>query len=172
MNVRDLVPWSRGDRERSPAARSESISPVMNLHREMNRLFDDMFRGFDDSRFFGGRSRWPSLDVEETDKEYRVTAELPGLEERDVEVLLQDGLLTVRGEKRIESENRNRTHSERFYGRFERQISLDRDVDQNAVSANFKNGVLTVTVPKDAQAVERTKRIPINAGSNAEGKSH
>lgn len=56
MNVRDLVPWSRGDRERSPAARSESISPVMNLHREMNRLFDDMFRGFDDSRFFGGRS--------------------------------------------------------------------------------------------------------------------
>jgi HSP20 family protein len=144
----------------------------MNLHREMNRLFDDMFRGFDDSRFFGGRSGWPSLDVEETDKEYRVTAELPGLEERDVEVLLQDGLLTVRGEKKIESENRNRTHSERFYGRFERQISLDREVDENAVSATFKNGVLTVTVPKSTQAVERTKRIPINAGGKSEGKSH
>jgi HSP20 family protein len=138
----------------------------------MNRLFDDMFRGFDDSPFFRGRSGWPSLDVEETDTEYRVTAELPGLEERDVEVLLQDGLLSVRGEKKIESENRNRTHSERFYGRFERQISLDRDVDQNAVSATFKNGVLTVTVPKSAQAVERTKRIPINVGSNSEGKSH
>jgi HSP20 family protein len=172
MNVRDLVPWSRGDRERNPATRSDSISPVMNLHREMNRLFDDMFRGFDDSRFFAGRSGWPSLDVEETDKECRVTADLPGLEERDVEVLLQDGLLTVRGEKKLESENRNRTHSERFYGRFERQISLDRDVDQNAVSATFKNGVLTVTMPKSAQAVERTKRIPINTGSRAEGKSH
>lgn len=172
MNVRDLVPWSRGDRERSPAARSESYSPVMNLHREMNRLFDDMLRSFDDSRFFGGRGGWPSLDVEETDQEYRVTAELPGLEERDVEVLLQDGLLTVRGEKKIESESRNPTYSERFYGRFERQISLDRDVDEDAVSATFKNGVLTVTVPKSARAAERTKRIPINAGGKSEGKSH
>src|ERR1700688_1781028 len=164
MNVRDLVPWSRGDRERSPATRSDSLNPVMSLHREMNRLFDDVFRGFDDSRLLAGRSGWPSMDVEETDKEYRVTAELPGLEERDVEVLLQDGLLMVRGEKKMESENRNRTYSERVYGRFERQISLDRDVDENAVNATFKNGVLTVTVPKSARSVDRSKRIPINAG--------
>lgn len=171
MNVRDLVPWSRGDRERSPAARSDSLNPFMSLHREMNRLFDDVFRGFDDSRLFAGRSGWPSVDVEETEKECRVTAELPGLEERDVEVLLQDGLLTIRGEKRLESENRNRTYSERFYGRFERQIPLDRDVDDSAVNATFKNGVLTVTVPKSARAVERSKRIPINAGKT-EGKAH
>ena len=85
MNVRDLVPWARGDRERSPTTRSDSISPVVSLHREMNRLFDDVFRGFDDSRLFAGPSGWPSIDVEETEKEYRVTAELPGLEERDVE---------------------------------------------------------------------------------------
>jgi HSP20 family protein len=137
----------------------------------MNRLFDDVFRGFDDSRFFGGRTGWPSMDVEETEKEYLVTAELPGLEERDVEVLLLDGLLTVRGEKKLESENRNRTYSERFYGRFERQITLDRDVDETAVNATFKNGVLTVTVPKSARAVERSKRIPINAGKT-ESKSH
>ena len=111
------------------------------------------------------------MDVEETDKEYRVTAELPGLEERDVEVLLQDGLLIVRGEKKLESENRNRTYSERFYGRFERQITLDRDVDDGAVNATFKNGVLAVTVPKSVRAVERSKQIPINAGKT-EGKSH
>ena len=171
MNVRDLVPWSRGDRERSPAASSGSLGPVMSLHREMNRLFDDMFRGFDDSRLWGGRGGWPSIDVEETDKEYRVTAELPGLEERDVEVLLQDGLLTVRGEKKIETEARNRTYSERYYGRFERQITLDRDVDDSAVTATFKNGILTVRVPKSAQAVERAKRIPINT-AKTEGKSH
>jgi HSP20 family protein len=137
----------------------------------MNRLFDDVFRGVDDSRFFGGRAGWPSMDVEETEKEYRVTAELPGLGERDVEVLLQDGLLTVRGEKKLESENRNRTYSERFFGRFERQIALDRDVDEAAVNATFKNGILTVTVPKSASAVERSKRIPINA-AKTEGKSH
>jgi HSP20 family protein len=137
----------------------------------MNRLFDDVFRGFDDSRFWGGRAAWPSVDVEETAKEYRVTAELPGLEERDVEVLLEDGLLTVRGEKKHETETRNRSYSERFYGRFERQITLDRDVDDSAVKATFKNGVLTVTVPKDSRAVERSKRIPINEGK-PEGKSH
>ena len=171
MNVRDLVPWVRGDRERSPVTRSDSISPVVSLHREMNRLFDDVFRGFDESRFFTGRGGWPSMDVEDTEKEYRVTAELPGLEERDVEVLLEDGLLTVRGEKKLESENRNRTYSERFYGRFERQITLDRDVDEGAVGATFKNGILTVTVPKSVHAVERSKRIPINAGKS-EGKSH
>ena len=162
MNVRDLVPWVKGDRERT-SAQSGSLGSVVNLHREMNRLFDDVFRGFDDARFFGGRGNWPSTDVEETEKEYRITAELPGVEERDVEVLLQDGVLAVRGEKKLEAENRNRTYSERFYGRFERQIPLALDVDDTAVSATFKNGVLTVTVPKSARAVERSKRIPINS---------
>jgi HSP20 family protein len=167
MNVRDLIPWSRGDRERSPATRSDSLSPMVSLHREMNRLFDDVFRGFDDSRLWGSRGAWPSVEVEETEKEYRISAELPGLEERDVEVLLQDGLLTVRGEKKLETEAQNRSYSERFYGRFERQITLDRDVDDGAVNATFKNGVLTVTVPKNARAVERTKRIPINVGGQS-----
>ena len=168
MNVRDLVPWSRADRERSPSTRSEPMSPVVNLHREMNRLFDDVFRGFENSPFAGMRSEWPSIDVEETDMQYRVTAELPGMEERDVEVLLQDGVLTVRGEKRAEKEAVNRTFSERYYGRFERHIALDRDIDGNAISATFRNGVLAVVVPKSAKALERTKRIPINSG----GKSH
>jgi HSP20 family protein len=80
-------------------------------------------------------------------------------------------VLTVRGEKKLESENRNRTYSERFYGRFERHITLDREVDEASVNATFKNGILTVTVPKSARTVERSKRIPINAGK-AEGKSH
>jgi HSP20 family protein len=162
MNIKELVPWSRGNRDRSLATRSDSVSPVVNLHREVNRLFDDMFRSFDDSRFWGGRDAWPTVDVDETDKEFRVTAELPGLEEKDVEVLLQDGLLTIRGEKKVETESRNRSYSERFYGRFERQISLDRDVDESAVNATFRNGILTVTVPKNARAIERLKRIPIN----------
>lgn len=166
MNVRDLVPWSRPDRERSASGRSEPMNPVLSLHREMNRLFDDVFRGFDHSPF-GNRHPWPSMDVEESDKEYRVTAELPGMEERDIEVLLQNGVLTLRGEKKVEKDSGNRTFSERYYGRFERQISLDRDVDESAVSAAFRNGVLTVTIPKSAQSIERTKRIPINGGAKA-----
>ena len=168
MNVRDLVSWSQGDRERSPSTRSEPMSPVVSLNREINRLFDGVFRGFESSQFGGARGAWPNVDVEETDKEYRVTAELPGLEERDVEVLLQDGVLTVRGEKKVEKEAGNRTFSERYYGRFERQIALDRDIEESAISATFRNGVLTVTAPKSAQSVERTKRIPIVSG----GKPH
>ena len=82
MNVRDLVPWTRGDRERHPTtARSESLGPVVNLHHEMNRLFEDVWRAFD-APGAGGHGTWPSLDLEETEKEYRVTAEIPGLEER------------------------------------------------------------------------------------------
>jgi HSP20 family protein len=127
-----------------------------------------MFRGFESSHLGGARGAWPSVDVEESDKEYRVTAELPGLEERDVEVLLQDSVLTVRGEKKVEMEAGNRTFSERYYGRFERQIALDRDIDESAVSATFRNGVLTVKVPKSAETVERTKRIPVDSG----GKPH
>jgi HSP20 family protein len=136
----------------------------------MNRLFDDVIRGFDDARAWGGgrRGDWPNIEVEETDKEYRVTAELPGIEERDIEVLLQDGVLSLRGEKKVENESRNRTFSERFYGRFERQLSFDREVDEDHVNATFRNGVLTVMVPKTAQVVERSKRIPINAAT----KSH
>jgi HSP20 family protein len=163
MNLRELVPWSRGNRDQSLATRSDPVSPVVSLHREVNRLFDDVFRNFEDSRFWGGRDAWPAVDVDETDREYRVIAELPGLTEKDVEVSLQDGLLTIRGEKKLETEGRNRSYSERFYGRFERQIPLDRDVDEAAVSATFRNGVLTVTAPKNARALERTKRIPINS---------
>jgi len=139
------------------------MNPVVSLHREMNRLFEDMFRGFDSPALWGARGGWPSVDLEETDKEYRVTAELPGTDEKDIEVLLHDGTLILRGEKKVEKEPGNRMFSERFYGRFERQIPLDRDVDESAVNATFRNGILTVTVPKSAQSLERSKKIPINA---------
>lgn len=158
MNFRDLVPWNRSERDRD----SQSLHPVASLHRDVNRLFEDAFRGFGESPFFSSRG-WPSMDVEETDRDYRVSAELPGLDEKDVEVLLHDGVLTLRGEKKVESEGRSPNYSERFYGRFERQISLDRDVDESAVKATFKKGILTITVPKSAKAAERTKRIPITS---------
>jgi HSP20 family protein len=173
MNVRAIVPWYRGDRVRNPIVQEEPIGSVVSLHREMNRLFDDMFRGFETPSLWGRRGGgWPHMDVEETDKEYRLTAELPGLEERDVEVLLQDGVLTVRGEKKVENESANRTVSERYYGRFERQLPLAHDIDEGAINATFRNGVLTVTVPKSAQSTERTKKIPINAAAGAAVKSH
>jgi HSP20 family protein len=161
MNVRDLVPWTRnGERARNLPATQDAANPVFTLHREMNRLFDDLFRGFDSPTLWGVRA-WPHLEVEDADGEYRVTAELPGLEEKDVEVLVQDDVLILRGEKQAKTEDRHRAFSERVYGRFERRIALDGASEAN-VRAEFHNGVLTVIVPKSAQNQDRIKRIPIN----------
>ena len=137
----------------------------------MNRLFDDVFRGFDSRlpalrRFssFGGGG-WPNVEVSDSEKEIRVTAEVPGLEEKDIEVLLEDGVLTLKGEKRSETEDKDRQFSERFYGRFERRIPLGYEVEDNKVSADFKNGVLTVALPKTERAQAKAKRIAINGKS-------
>jgi HSP20 family protein len=104
---------------------------------------------------------WPHVDVVETDKEVTVTAELPGMEEKEVELLLEDGVLTLKGEKRAETEDKDRQFSERYYGRFERRISLDAEVQADKVQARFKNGVLTVTLPKDPEAQSKARCITI-----------
>ncbi|RVA64897.1 Hsp20/alpha crystallin family protein, partial [Mesorhizobium sp. M7A.F.Ca.CA.001.11.2.1] len=139
--------------------------PFVSLHREVNRLFDDAFRSF------GARlpafspsfaATWPSVEISDTDKEVRVTAEIPGLDESDIEVLLDNGALKLKGEKRSETEDKDRQFSERFYGRFERLIPLGYEVEEDKVNAAFKNGVLTVTLPKTERAQAKAKRIAIN----------
>jgi HSP20 family molecular chaperone IbpA len=126
MTMRDLIPWNRG---RDMAVRRGEDNPFLTLHREMNRLFDDVFRGFDLSPFGSDRffdriaGNWPRVEVSETDKEIEVTAELPGLDERDVRVELANGVLAIAGEKKTEIEDKERlrpfrtTHSGRGCGR-------------------------------------------------------
>jgi HSP20 family protein len=165
MAMRDLISRNRSS---TPALRTGELQPFFALHREMNRLFDDLWRdvggvGIGRPDYgFGSAASWPNVDVAETDKEIKVQAELPGLEEKDVELLLNDGVLTIRGEKKSEIEDKERQLSERFYGRFERQIPLDAEVQQDKVVASFAKGVLTVTLPKAPTAQTQAKRIPIN----------
>jgi HSP20 family protein len=165
MAIRDLIPWSRQDNRPSVPSRDQADHPLLSLHRDVNRLFDDVIRGFGAPALGGiGRSfDWPTVELGETDKELRVTAELPGLEEKDVEIVVEDNLLTLRGEKRSETEDKERGYSERSYGRFERRIGLPRGIEQDKATATFRNGVLTVTVPKSAAANENVRRIPVNA---------
>jgi len=92
----------------------------------------------------------------------RISAELPGLEEKDVEVLMGDGVLTIRGEKKSAIEDTERAFSERSYGRFERRIPLAWDVEEDKIDASFRNGVLTVTLPKSAESKPNVKRIAVN----------
>lgn len=84
------------------------------------------------------------------------------MEEGDIEVMLEDGILTLRGEKKSETEDKDRQFSERYYGRFERRLDLGREIDETKVEARFHNGVLTVTLPKTEKARANAKRIPIN----------
>src|SRR6202166_4736923 len=135
----------------------------------MNRMFADVFRGFDLAPF--GLSSWtldglgwPQIDIDETEKEVRITAELPGLDEKDVSLEITNGVLSISGEKKTESEDKARRFSERYYGRFERRIQLE-GIEEDKVSAAFKNGVLTITVPKSAEAKNNVRRIAINRPS-------
>lgn len=159
MALRDLIPFNNGSRD--VGLHRNETSPFLALHREMNRLFDDAFRTFDIAPFSSQAIGWPSVEVNETDKDVKVVAEVPGLEEKDVNVELRDGLLTISGEKKSETEDKERRFSERYYGRFERFIPVG-DVDQDKVAATFKNGVLTVTLPK-SPAAQKVKRIAINS---------
>jgi HSP20 family protein len=165
MNMRDLIPWGR-NQQTAPSRYRDEGDPFLTLHREMNRLFDDVFRGFDMVPF-GGMSRmagWPHMEVVENDKDVRISAELPGLEDKDVEILMGDGVLTIRGEKKSEIEDKERAFSERTYGRFERRIPLAWEVEEDKIDASFRNGVLAVTLPKSAESRPEVRRIAINRG--------
>jgi HSP20 family protein len=163
MGFRDLIPWSKNQ---ALTPMRENLDPFTTFHREMNRLFDDVFRGIGSpGRTVGalmeGRFGWPNIELSETDKALIVSAELPGLTEKDVQVEISHGVLTLRGEKRAERSESGKYFSERFYGSFERQIALD-GVLEDKVEATFRDGVLTITLPKSDEARSDIKRIPIN----------
>jgi HSP20 family protein len=162
MSVTDLIPRKR-NRDiaiaRSPALAAESRDPFINLHREVNRLFDSMWSSFNFTGNFTSPS-WPDIDLVEADEGYTVTAELPGVEDKDIEILIADGSLTLRGEKKCEYQDRHRPLSERYYGRFERRMPLPKGIDEDKVKASFRNGVLTVTLPKSLEA-QVVRRIPL-----------
>jgi HSP20 family protein len=148
--------------------------PFLSLHREMNRLFDDAFRGAPRGE---GQTKSPGslvdarMNVSETEKELRVTAELPGVNESDVDISLDDDVLTIRGEKKFEQargdDKENYHFVECSYGTFQRALRLPFSVNPDEVRADFQNGVLTVIVPKSAQQ-QRSRKIQIGGGRSAE----
>jgi HSP20 family protein len=156
--------------------------PFLSLHRDMNRLFDDAFRGMapasqggQSAREFGQQGQGaagfgqavlaPHMDVSETDAELRVTAELPGVTDSDVEVTLHDDVLTIRGDKKFEraDERENFHFVERSYGTFQRSLRIPYPVKPDEVQASFDRGVLTVTLPK-TQPQEKSRRIEVRSG--------
>jgi HSP20 family protein len=106
----------------------------------------------------------PSVEVKENGKSYTVSVELPGLDEKDVKVLVEDDMLTISGEKKLERTDDKTQYSERSYGSFTRAFTLPADADRNAISARFAKGVLTLEIPKAANPPAQVKQVNIKAG--------
>ena len=156
MNLKSLIPIGR---DRSVA------SPFMSLQREIDRLFEDFSRGFPTIVGNGATALMPSMDVTEADKEIEITAELPGLEEKDVQINIADNILTIRGEKKAEKEQKDKNYRlvERSYGAFERTLELPEGVNADAIKANISKGLLKVTVPKPAPT--QAKKIEVKSAA-------
>ncbi|HVN40282.1 MAG TPA: Hsp20/alpha crystallin family protein [Myxococcota bacterium] len=154
--LHSLVPWRRAH---------PRVARV-DLYDELDRVFDGFWRGFGlPASSQAPRVLAPRMDVTETENEYRVEAELPGLEQKDIQVTLENGVLTLAGERKEEreeeDEKRGFMHRESFRGRFERSLALPENADEKGVTATYKNGVLTLAIPKRPVAKPEVRTIEV-----------
>lgn len=165
MALRDLAPWHQ--------SKGGAPTSLNDLQREVDRVFENFWSGFGTPSLLreqGGALAGVTLDVRvdasEDDKAYHVTAELPGLSEKDVEVTFADNTLTISGEKKEEKEvkEENYHRRERSFGSFRRAFTLPAEVDEAKIAATFKDGVMTIDLPKSQQAQKKAKKITIERG--------
>ncbi len=161
---------------RQSESRSGALDPIRALRHEMDRMFDQFWRGFGLAPFQRMREpeRWseegfafatPAIDFSEDEHAYHLTAELPGLSEKDINLTMSGDLLTLTGEKQEEKEEKEKNYhySERRFGSFRRAVQLPQDIDREKIEARFKNGVLEVALPKTADAIQRQRKIEVKA---------
>ncbi|MFZ2634507.1 MAG: Hsp20/alpha crystallin family protein [Desulfosalsimonadaceae bacterium] len=186
MDIKKIVPWDWFKKEEKTAEKGLPIlhrrgreagfsgyHPVSQLHQEIDRMFDSFYRGFGwpSFDFEGPFSRMtegvlkPTLDVSAGEKEYAVTVEVPGVDEKDIQLELVNDTLNIRGEKKQEKEEKEKDYYrvERSYGSFHRVLSLPEDADQENISAVFKNGVMKINIPRKSLPKTGTKKIEIKA---------
>ncbi|MEN8257969.1 MAG: Hsp20/alpha crystallin family protein [Thermodesulfobacteriota bacterium] len=189
MDFKKLVPWNWFAHEEGSEGKSIPIKhndqhlpglqtqPFQHLQNEMDRIFNSFFRGFSPPfaslanipalRFPGmpeGLLK-PTLDISSSDTEYSISVEVPGVDDKDVKVEVADNNLTISGEKQQESEEKDKNYYrvERSYGSFHRVLSLPEDADQDKIKARFKQGVLTLTIPRTALPESEVKKIKIES---------
>ncbi len=170
------LPVKSGEKAGERPTELQAWRPFELLQREMNRLFEDFDRGlwpsafrhsvFDVEPFWRREWAWaaaPAVDIIEKDKAYEITAELPGMDEKNIEVKLVNGGLTIKGEKQGEKEEKKKDYylHERHFGSFERTFRVPEGVDADKIEANFMKGVLTVTLPKKPEAQKPAKKIEV-----------
>lgn len=167
MQIKDLIPWARKEDQLSES-RADEKNPIATLQHDLNQVFENFWSRVDRGL---GSLDWPwsgdeaRSDVVETDKAVEVSIELPGMDMNDLEVLVSDDVMTIKGEKKIERQEEKKGYylSERRFGSIYRTIPLPPGVDGDKAEASFKNGVLTVRLPQSPEAQERVKRIAIRS---------
>lgn len=159
MPSRNLTPYARGRGQ-------VGLDPLLDLHREMNRMFNDVFSGGTLADVRGGGINMPRLDVREKDGELWVMAELPGVDQQDLDIQLDKDMLTIRGERKSEAQEDNASYylMEHSYGRFERSVQLPFTPKPDEVKASFDKGVLTIRMPRTQD--QGAHRIQLNADGN------
>jgi HSP20 family protein len=161
MTLRELVPFTK----KSVPVKRDRENPFALLRHDMDTLFDDFFRGFEMEPFFGSHSvsYSPKVDIIESDREIRVSAELPGMNEKDIDISLNHDSLTIKGEKREEKEDKGKDYyrMERSYGSFCRSIPLPVEIETDKVNAHYRKGILTIKIPKSAKTIEEKKKIAV-----------
>lgn len=173
-----LTPWNwfkkeeqqQAVRPQSPGRSSAVSHPLMRLHNEIDQIFDQFFHGFPLSPLrwpqesSKGGIVFPQLNIAENKNAYTITVDVPGVEEKEIELTVQEGTLIVRGEKQMEKEDQNNQYHrvERSYGSFQRVLSLPSDADEDKIEAKFKNGVLTITLTKNTTMTSSGRKIAIS----------
>ncbi|MFW5800310.1 MAG: Hsp20/alpha crystallin family protein [Spirochaetota bacterium] len=143
-----------------------SSSPIERFRNRMNDLFEDFFEDWDlplESDSLQSASYTPRLDITEDDNNIYVNAELPGVKEKDIDVELKDNMLTISGEKKEETEEKEKKYHrvERSYGYFQRSVNLSSKVDEDKIKASYKDGILSITLPKVEGEESKSKKIQI-----------
>lgn len=182
MNIKKYAPWNWFQHEtkeghnvpvRSTAERSTPTYPIFQLHREIDRLFDEAFRGF--PSVLRGGVEWPeitpimltpSIDIKETDENYVVSVEVPGVAKEDVDIRIDGDTLIIHGEKKQEKkEDKENYHCvERHYGSFERMLTIPKDANTENIDAKFKDGVLTIEIKRQAISMPKeVKKVEVKA---------
>ncbi len=161
MTIRELMhldtPFSLPILRRNKFDRS-----IISLQDEMNRLFDDFMNDTNTNfRFWKGGNSFPVVDIIENEKDFKIRAEFPGMDPDDIEISVTEGFLTIRGERteEMKEEDENYLRREASYGSFNRTLPLPQTADTEKADATFKNGIITINVPKKAEALQKPKKL-------------
>jgi len=161
MTLRELMPFSK----KTLPIRHETENPFALFRQDMDTMFEDFIRGFDIDPVWTRKmsSFTPRVDVTESEKEISVAAELPGMDEKDIDITVSRDALTIKGEKKEEREENGKDYyrMERSYGSFSRTIPLPVEVETDHAEASYKKGILSIKIPKSARAIEEKKKIAV-----------